>query len=309
LRKQNQQQARQGSGPLELFGLGVCVPAYVQDGCVVSQPASGCDKTAPLTRTLSELFGWAVPVVVENDVNALAVLATYSIDLPEPDIAVVAVFDGGLGGGLVMDGRLRRGGAGMAMEVGHLSVGCAPGGLADGMGPSLAGFDPTCTCGALGHLNAFAVPRRIRAVLGVDSNAEAAALPAGEPEARTRYYDVFRAAGGALGGGLVQTVNLVNPTRILLFVPREFVTPGPASAASAYLAGVADELRHAYSTGAEVANLTVRPLGPVEEMGLFCAEAAAVCLFNGFFDHAKGFDNCQLPQRRASRESEASPGA
>jgi predicted NBD/HSP70 family sugar kinase len=196
----------------------------------------------------------------------------------------------------------------MAMEVGHLSVGCAPGSLAEAVGPSLGGFDPTCTCGARGHLNAYAVPRRIRAVLGVDSNVEAAALPAGEPDARTRYYDVFREAGGALGRGLVQTVNLVNPTRILLFVPREFVTPGPASAAWAYLESVAYELQHAYSTGAEVANLTVRPLGPVEEMGLFCAEAAAVSLFNGFLDHAKGFDNCQLPQRRPSRETEASPG-
>ena len=50
-------------------------------------------------------FGRPVPVVVENDVNALAVLAIHEIHYTDPDLVVVGVFDEGVGGGLVMDGR------------------------------------------------------------------------------------------------------------------------------------------------------------------------------------------------------------
>ena len=72
-------------------------------------------------------FGQPVPVIVENDVNALAVLTIHQIHYADPDLVVVGVYDEGVGGGLVMDGRLRRGGNGRAMEIGHLTVGFPPG--------------------------------------------------------------------------------------------------------------------------------------------------------------------------------------
>ena len=62
-------------------------------------------------------------VIAENDVNALAMLTIHQIHYAVPDLVVVGVDDEGVGGGLVMDGRLRRGGNGGAMEIGHISVG------------------------------------------------------------------------------------------------------------------------------------------------------------------------------------------
>jgi hypothetical protein len=52
-------------------------------------------------------------------INALTVLAIHAVHYTDPDLVVVGVFDEGVGGGLVMDGRLRRGDNGHAMDVGH----------------------------------------------------------------------------------------------------------------------------------------------------------------------------------------------
>ena len=119
--------------PLRMFGVGIEVGSPVSNGEVMPHPADGSRHPVRLAAALCRLFeadtsfGQPVPVLVENDVNALAVLAIHQIRYAEPDLVVVGVFDEGVGGGLVMDGRLRRGGNGRAMEIGHLPVGLPPG--------------------------------------------------------------------------------------------------------------------------------------------------------------------------------------
>ena len=61
-------------------------------------------------------FERPVSVTVENTSNALAVLAIHELHYAEPDLVVVSVSDEGVGGGLIMEGRLRRGAHGRAME-------------------------------------------------------------------------------------------------------------------------------------------------------------------------------------------------
>jgi predicted NBD/HSP70 family sugar kinase len=294
--------------PLRLFGIGVEVAAHVHDGQVVKAPGVGWHDTAPLATRLEALFEEPLPVVVENDVNALAVLAMHQMHYAESDLVVVAVFDEGVGGGLVMDGRLRRGGKGMAMEIGHLTVGHAPGeghDAEDG-GPidadaSLRDFDPRCPCGVVGHLDAFATPRRIREALGVSTTEEASAMPArtssGEP---TRQYAVFHQAGAVLGRGLAHVINIVNPTRLILYLPAELASVAPDSAAAAYGTAAKRERENAYSTGAEDAVLNLEPLqaGTIPELG---ARAAAVCVLNSFIEHARGQDGCRAAQRPTSK--------
>jgi predicted NBD/HSP70 family sugar kinase len=116
-----------------MFGVGVEVGAPVHDGAVLPLSAGAPQPSVSLATMLRELLdadqslGRPVPIVVENDVNALAVLAIHEEHYVESDLVVVSVFDEGIGGGLVMDGRLRRGGNGRAMEIGHLAVGFPPG--------------------------------------------------------------------------------------------------------------------------------------------------------------------------------------
>jgi glucokinase len=109
----------------------------------------------------------------------------------------------GVGGGIILDGRLHRGRAGFGGELGHVPI----------------DFDgPPCICGGRGCLKAF--------VSGTDIALRAGAR-LGRP---TSAADVFRlAAGGdaaaeaivdevcrALGAGLAVIVNGLNPERVLL---------------------------------------------------------------------------------------------
>ena len=104
----------------------------------------------PLGMRLQQLLG--VPVLVENDVNA----GTYgeaTAGAARGYGSVVGVFPGtGIGGGIVLDGRLWRGARNAAAEIGHMVV------LIDG---------PQCGCGRRGCIEALASRTAIeRDILG-----------------------------------------------------------------------------------------------------------------------------------------------
>ena len=63
-----------------------------------------------------------LPVVVENDANAAAWGEFRHGAGRELDDAVVITVGTGIGGGLILGGRLRRGAHGMAAEIGHMTV-------------------------------------------------------------------------------------------------------------------------------------------------------------------------------------------
>jgi predicted NBD/HSP70 family sugar kinase len=86
---------------------------------------------APLRRLLAEALG--VPVTVENDVN-LAALAELRRGHGAEHLAFIGVGTG-IGMGVIADGRLLRGAAGAAGELGLLPYGGAVAPAPDGMGP------------------------------------------------------------------------------------------------------------------------------------------------------------------------------
>ena len=184
-------------------------------------------------------FGAPVPVIAENDVNALAVLAIHQIHYAVPDLVVIGVFDEGVGGGLVMTRRLRRGGNGRAMEIGHLAVGFPLG--QDPYSPSAGtGFGTRCLCGQVGHVDALAPPRRIVEEFGGGTLEQIAQINAVDPESR-RAQEIFTRSGAALGRALAHVSNTVNPSRVIMYLPAALAEPRPDTAAAAYLAAVRQE--------------------------------------------------------------------
>jgi glucokinase len=82
-----------------------------------------------------------LPVVVENDANAAAwAERTYGAGVGHRDQLMVAVGTG-MGGGIILDDRLHRGGHGVAAEIGHLTL------VEDGR---------LCACGRLGCWEEYA---------------------------------------------------------------------------------------------------------------------------------------------------------
>lgn len=232
--------ARAHPGPV--LGVGVGLAGHV-------------DPTTGICR-FSGLLGWrevdvagplstatGLPVVVNNDVNALALAERWFGAGRDVGSFAVVTTGLGVGCGLVLDGELYTGSRGMAGEFGHLPV------EPDG---------PDCTCGSRGCLEALAcdgaVLRDIRERGGpsCDRLDSAIALAHTDHEpAGAIARAAFARAGSALGRGIACLVNVLDPARIIL--------SGEGMAAYDLVApAVHDALRrHAFNGAADHCQLVV----------------------------------------------------
>lgn len=158
-------------------------------------------RDVPLRSLLEPRIGR--PVVIENDVSALTLAERWFGGGAGLSDFVVVTVGRGVGLGMVLDGRLYRGGKGAGGEFGHIT-----------MDPD----GPPCDCGKRGCLEALvgepALARSVRAVCGegVTLREGATLARAGHEAARA----VFAEAGATLGLALAGVVNLLNPTRVIL---------------------------------------------------------------------------------------------
>ncbi|MGW5698513.1 ROK family protein, partial [Streptomyces asiaticus] len=143
-----------------------------------------------------------------NDVN-LAALAEHRHGAGggAQHLLCVATGHRGVGGALVLDGRLHTGSAGLALEVGHLTVN--PEG-------------PPCHCGSRGCLDIEADPLAFLTAAGREPGPEVSLLQQARDLLREEYATApsVRAATeqliDRLGLGLAGLVNILNPDRIIL---------------------------------------------------------------------------------------------
>jgi glucokinase len=120
-------------------GCGFSGPVDATSGVVLSSPRLDGWEGIPLGNLLEERLG--LPTLVDNDARVAALgEARYGAGRGEQQLAYVHLGTG-LGGGLVLDGRLYRGATATAGEIGHILVN------EDG---------PLCSCGKPGHLEAYA---------------------------------------------------------------------------------------------------------------------------------------------------------
>ena len=105
-----------------LLGIGVGAPGVTlsAEGIVTLAPGLGW-KDLPLGPILTERFN--VPAFIENDVN-LAALGEYGFGTARGAASLVCVAVGtGIGGGIVLNGKLHRGHRASAAEIGYLLPG------------------------------------------------------------------------------------------------------------------------------------------------------------------------------------------
>jgi glucokinase len=144
---------REGEAEVRSVGISCGGPLDPVTGIVLSPPnLPGWDRT-PLRRIVAEgLEIDPASVHVENDANACALAELHFGAARGRLHAIYLTMSTGIGGGLILDGRLYRGATFNAGEVGHQVV------LADG---------PPCGCGRRGCLEAVAsgsgIAARLRA--------------------------------------------------------------------------------------------------------------------------------------------------
>lgn len=198
-------EAAKAGHPSDIAALGISLPGLVdRDGATVRHsPLLGWERV-PIGAMLAERL--AMPVVIENDVNALALSeAWFGHGILHPSFLVVTL-GRGVGLGIVIDGVLYRGPNGGAGEFGHVPL--------DPNGPASRQT-------ARGTVEAFLADEALlEDARGRGAPLEAGARPEalirlaadGDPAARA----TFDAAGAVLGHALGILVNIFAPTLLVL---------------------------------------------------------------------------------------------
>lgn len=106
--------------PFEVIGAGCAGSVHFAQGVVRNSPNFANWKDIPLREWIQEDFG--VPAIVENDANC-AVFSEFKLGAGQGyDNLVLLTLGTGIGGGLILGGKLFRGTTGTAGELGHLTI-------------------------------------------------------------------------------------------------------------------------------------------------------------------------------------------
>ncbi len=203
-------------GPVRAVGFGIPSLIDRERGVAVSTVHLPI-ADEPFRDIMAQRLG--LPVVVDNDANAAAIAEHRHGAAAGTQHAVLLTIGTGIGSGIVVDGALVRGALGAAGELGHMVI--------ERDGPRCHG-----TCPSRGCLEALvsgtALARTgLQAARANPAGALAAAVASGrelngalvtelahdgDPDARA----CLRAAGEALGVGITNIVNILNPEVVVV---------------------------------------------------------------------------------------------
>lgn len=195
---------------LEIAAVGVGAPGVIHagTGVVVTSPNFPDWNKVPLKRQLED--GVGIPVFIENDANAAAFGEHWCGAGKDAGSLLFITLGTGVGGGIILNGRIWHGADGMAGEVGHMTI------LPEGR---------KCGCGNRGCLEMYASSRGI-----VMSYQEALVRERMPPAEGMTSENIYRAAGNGegtavsvmeqmgsfLGIGIANLINIFNPEMVVI---------------------------------------------------------------------------------------------
>ncbi len=252
----------------ELIGIGIASPGPldISKGCVDGSPNLPGWTGYSIEQGLSTFFN--LPARIDNDANAAA-LGEYKFGAGKNKKNMVYLtVSTGIGGGVIVDGRLMRGANGNAAELGHLTL-------------NING--PACPCGANGcfemYASGTAIARRTREAIQAGAPSQILSL-AGSLEKITTHHildalqkedelakKIWNETTEYLGRGLAVVINTFNPELI--------VVGGGVTAAGELLFKPVREkaLRYAFPRLAAVCSIV--PAGLGSNVGVVGAAACA----------------------------------
>ncbi len=188
-----------------LVGVGVAVPGLVQgsDGWVELAPNLGW-REVPFGKLLARRLGLDVPVKVGNDGHVGGLAEHLRGSGQGTDNLLYVSGDVGVGGGIILDGRIQLGACGYAGEIGHMMVN--PNGR-------------PCRCGGRGCFETEVGEESVLVACGRSPDAGRAGLrevfaaaALGEPAAVAGLHDVVI----WLARGLASLVNVLDTELVIL---------------------------------------------------------------------------------------------
>ncbi len=262
--------AQAGVEPSQVAAVGVGAPGPldIEAGVAVAPPnLPGWDRV-PLKQLIEDRLG--ITTFLENDANAAA-LGEHRFGAGQGvEHMIYVTVSTGIGGGLILDGRLYHGADGMAGEIGHMT---------------LVPYGPLCGCGNRGCLESLAsgtaIARQARERVARGVPTLMTGLAEGDPERITAKLvaeaasrgdvearEILAEAMGYLGIGMANLVNLFNPQLIV-------IGGGLTNIGEALFGPVRRAIdRHAFRAQAETARVVQAALGG--NVGVLGAAAVAL---------------------------------
>jgi predicted NBD/HSP70 family sugar kinase len=233
-------------------GIGVPGPVDFEHGTLADPPIMPGWNDYPVGARFEHQYG--VPVLVDNDVNIMALGEYWDSDAAADDMMFVKVGTG-IGSGLILNGHLHRGAKGAAGDIGHIQAGVT---------------DVMCRCGNVGCLEASASGGALAtqlADLGHDTRdgRDVVALAA---TGNTDAAQAIRTAGRTIGDILAGVVNLLNPAEIV-------IGGDLAQAGQPLLAGIRETV-YRRSTTLNTNDLTIRSSELGDRAGVIGAAALVI---------------------------------
>jgi glucokinase len=206
-----------GTGKEAVAGVGIGSPGPLDRaaGVVINTPNLGW-RNFPLRDLISNAVG--LPATLDNDANCATYGEWWLGAARNVDTLVGLTLGTGIGGGIVLNGRIYHGVSDVAGEIGHMTI--------DSTGRK-------CKCGNYGCLEAYASGPAIalRAVEGIEAGAETIlvemvsnhleqitaatvyeAVVQGDPYAT----EVMKDTAKFLGTGVANIINILNPEMVVI---------------------------------------------------------------------------------------------
>jgi glucokinase len=205
-------QELQASHQVEAIGVGAAGFVGADRSTVLFAPNLAW-RNEPLGRAIEARLG--LPVVVENDANAASwAEARFGAGKGESHIVVVTVGTG-IGGGVVLDGKLMRGRFGIAAEIGHLTV--VPDGRRCGCGNQgcweqyASGRALVAEARALATTSPAIAPTLLAHAGGRAGAIDGRMVTAAAHEGDEAAIECFRIVGTWLGRGIADLATILDP--------------------------------------------------------------------------------------------------
>jgi len=185
-------------------GIGIGVPGPVKAGTVYGAVNLGW-KTFDLEEAFREITGGDFPIKVANDA-ALAAFGEYKARENAKSPFILLTLGTGIGGGIIIDGKILEGFTGFAGEFGHMKI------RPDG---------PVCGCGRRGCLESYAGLKGIRSRImeRINDKQEEALktedILAWEKEGRKEVKEILAEAVEALGRAASIITSAFDPALLL----------------------------------------------------------------------------------------------
>ena len=189
---------RRPLGAAGLHGVGIGIPGFVDfdEGVVIEAANLPGFQGFPIREEIQRHLG--TPIILENDANAAALGEMWMGAGRDVRDLILLTLGTGIGGGILIDGKILHGFRGMAAEIGHMTV------FPDG--------NP-CGCGNCGCLEKHASATAIAAMgrmMYLGSDVTAARVYQLAKEGNERAKLVFESMGKALGIALANLMTIFN---------------------------------------------------------------------------------------------------